>query len=169
MDGENASFYNDHYHARSLDTANHPSRKWAKIFHAQIMGDIPNGWRVCAENLYAKHTIHYTDLEAFVLAFSVWNEQNFCLDWKQTQEWFELLNIPQVPVLYKGLYSAEVLHQIENDMDFDKDEGYVMRVADGFHYNDFRKWVAKYVRKGHVQHLDGHWASRPVVPNKLAI
>ena len=43
MDGENASFYNDYYHARSLDMVNHPSRKWAKMLHARIMGDIPEG------------------------------------------------------------------------------------------------------------------------------
>ena len=168
MDGENASFYHDYYHARSLDMANHPSRKWAKILHSQIMGDIPPGWRICAENLYAMHSIYYTNLEAYVLAFSIWDDKNFCLGWDETQEWFTLLNLPQVPVLYEGPFSEEVLHKIEADLDFEKDEGYVMRTYDGFHYNDFRKWVAKYVRKGHVHHQDGHWANRPIVPNVLA-
>jgi len=168
MDGENASFYNDHYHARSLDTVNHPSRKWAKMLHARIMGDIPESWRVCAENLYAEHSIHYDDLEAFVLAFSIWNEKNECLGWDETQDWFELLEVPQVPVLYEGLFSEEKLHEIESTLDFEIDEGYVMRTRDSFHYNDFRQNVAKYVRKGHVQHsTEGHWINRPITPNEL--
>lgn len=167
MDGENSNFYNDHYHARSLDTVNHPSRKWAKMFHARIMGDIPEGWRVCAENLYAEHSIHYDNLEAFILAFSIWNEKNFCLGWDDTQEWFGLLDIPQVSVLYEGLFSEDMLHDIEKNLDPIKDEGYVMRIRDGFHYNDFRKYVAKYVRKGHVHHKDGHWINRPIIPNSL--
>jgi hypothetical protein len=45
-------------------------------------------------------------------------------------------------------------------------EGYVVRLASGFHYRGFRQSVAKYVRKDHVQ-TDDHWKSREVVPNRL--
>jgi len=45
-------------------------------------------------------------------------------------------------------------------------EGYVVRLAGGFHYRAFRRSVAKYVRKGHVQ-TDDHWKSQAVVANKL--
>jgi hypothetical protein len=57
MDGENTSLYRDYYHARSLDSNSHPSQSWARQFHAQISWNIPEGWRVCAENLYARHSI----------------------------------------------------------------------------------------------------------------
>lgn len=167
MDGENTSMYNDHLHARSLDSRNHPSRKWAKILHARVMGDIPEGWRICAENLYAEHSIHYPNLDAYVQAFSIWDQHNICLSWNETQEWFELLDIPQVEVLYDGIFSVDMLTDIEKTLNYDLDEGYVMRRADAFHYVEFKKWVAKYVRSGHVHHKDGHWANRKIIPNEL--
>ena len=52
MDGENSTFYQDHYHARSLDSKDHWSRSWAKQLHSRIRNDIPLGWRLCGENMY---------------------------------------------------------------------------------------------------------------------
>jgi len=40
-DGENATLYDDYYHARSLDGRHHPSRSWIKNFHAKIAHYIP--------------------------------------------------------------------------------------------------------------------------------
>ena len=51
MDGEQTSMYNDGLHARSLTMESHPSRSWVKAIHAQISHDIPEGWRVCGQNL----------------------------------------------------------------------------------------------------------------------
>ena len=50
MDGENTTMYNDYIHARSLDSASHPSREWVKNLHAQIQWQIPDGWRICGES-----------------------------------------------------------------------------------------------------------------------
>jgi RNA ligase len=58
MDGENTSLYRDHLHARSLDGRHHPSRNWVKQFWSRLRADIPEGWRICGENLYARHSIH---------------------------------------------------------------------------------------------------------------
>lgn len=163
MDGENFTMYHDYCHARSIDSRNHPSRNRAKAFHAQIQGNIPKDWRVCAENLYAKHSIFYNDLEAYVLAFSVWNEKNICLSWEDTKEWLNLLDIPMVPILYEGKYSEKLLHQFENDLD----EGYVIRATHSFSYQDFKTYVAKYVRKDHIK-TTKHWMRGQVlIENKL--
>jgi RNA ligase len=109
MDGENTSMYSDGLHARSVDSKNHPSRNWVKTFHAKIQGDIPDGWRVCGENLFAKHSIGYTSLPSFFLGFSMWHERNVCLSWDSTLEWFELLGVTPVRVLYDGLYDEGVI------------------------------------------------------------
>jgi hypothetical protein len=45
-------------------------------------------------------------------------------------------------------------------------EGIVVRIEDEFPYSDFRRVVAKYVRKGHVQ-THGHWMRQRIVPNRL--
>ena len=48
------------------------------------------------------------------------------------------------------------------------EEGYVIRLAQKFDYNDFQKSCAKFVRRGHV-HCSDHWMSEPVIPNKLKL
>jgi hypothetical protein len=71
MDGENTTLYRDRLHARSLNANPHPSRGWVKNLHAQMRHDIPEGWRVCGENLYAQHSIAYRNLESYFLVFSI--------------------------------------------------------------------------------------------------
>jgi uncharacterized FlgJ-related protein len=46
-------------------------------------------------------------------------------------------------------------------------EGYVVRLADGFSYGEFRKSVAKFVRKDHVT-TTKHWTHGPIVVNELS-
>lgn len=165
MDGENTSIYSDYTHARSIIGRPHVSRDWVKGFASTWQSDLPAGWRVCGENVYAQHSIAYEELETYFLGFSVWNDKNECLSWDDTVEWFDLLGIKSVPVLYSGIYNEELIKGIS--LDFSKQEGYVIRLSDSFHYDDFRNSVAKFVRKGHVQEDGEHWMSKEVVPNKL--
>lgn len=92
-----------------------------------------------------------------MIGFSVWNEQNECLSWSDTKIWLELLDIPSVPVLYKGTWDETVIRSLYNsDIDIATREGYVVRLADSFHYKDFKQSVAKFVRKDHVS-TSKHW------------
>jgi len=167
MDGENTTLYPDYTHARSVDSANHPSRNWVKNFWGSIRFNIPEGWRICGENLYAKHSIFYTDLPTFFMGFSVWNERNICLSWDETLEWLELIGITPVPAMYDGIFDEKIIRNLWNDKDWDNSEGYVMRVADAIEYGEFRHKVAKFVRNGHIQTIK-HWMhGQPIEPNKL--
>ena len=170
LDGECTTMYRDYLHARAIDYAPHPSRDRVRALHGAIAHDIPDGWRICGENVYAVHSIAYDALPAHFLVFSIWNARNECLPWDETVLWAMLLGLESVPVLYRGpwdetavrkLDGAAVKSQLGGDC-----EGYVVRLADSFHYRAFRQSVAKYVRKGHVQ-TDEHWKSREVIPNKL--
>ena len=167
MDGENTSMYKDHIHARSLDSASHPSRKWVKGLWAQISYEIPEGWRVCGENLYSIHTIPYKDLPTYFMAFSIWNEKNICLSWEETMEWFTLLNLQTVPILYKGIYDEKILKTLyKPTLDDNACEGYVVRLANEFAFSEFRKSVAKFVSKNfEIKH--GHWSSGVIKTNLL--
>lgn len=168
MDGENTTIYSNHIHARSINSAHHPSRNWVKALQGRLSHSIPEGWRICGENLFAKHSIEYADLVSFFYSFSIWNEENICLDWKSTVEWCELLEIEHVPVLYSGLYDEKAIKAAWRPQMGGRDsEGYVIRLFDSFAYNDFEKSVAKYVRKDHVQ-SDSHWMFQEIVPNKLS-
>jgi len=169
MDGENTTMYRDHIHARSLDSAHHPSRAWVKTLHGSICQDIPEGWRVCGENLYAEHSISYRNLPSYFLVFSIWTDKNECLSWQETEEWSALLGLSTVPVLYRGPFAYNTIRNLYNpDTDSKTIEGYVVRLESGFDYKDFTKSVAKFVRKNHVQ-TDEHWMSKPVTANGLQI
>jgi hypothetical protein len=152
MDGENTTMYHDHIHARSIDGRSHLSRNWVKNMHSAIAHEIPVGWRVCGENLYAKHSIKYDNLASYFMAFSIWDEKNNCLSWDDSVEWFELLSIESVPLLYDGIYNEDHIKALY----VPNSEGYVVRLADSFHCSDFRHCVGKYLRVGHVQ-TDEHW------------
>jgi hypothetical protein len=168
LDGENTSLYTNYMHARSLSSGSHPSRDWVKNFHRQFAHDIPEGWRINVENCYAEHSIKYKNLASYVYGFAVWNNQNRCLGWDDTIEWFNLLGITTCPTLYEGPWNEELIRKLHNStFNGDECEGYVVRTRDGFSYGDFRKSVAKYVRKGHIQTVK-HWMTgQAMVKNQL--
>lgn len=172
MDGENTTMYRDAIHARSLDlTMTHPSRNWVRAFHGSIKHEIPEGWRICGENLYAVHSIKYSNLSSYFMLFSIWNDKNECLSWEETKEWAALLGVETVPVAFEGKWEefydiARIGGGWRPVSTFGEVEGYVVRTEHGFHYDDFHKYMAKYVRKGHVQ-TDQHWMNKPVEPNGI--
>lgn len=172
LDGENSTMYNDYYHARSLDGVDHPSRSWIKQFHASIKYNIPNGYRICGENMYAKHSIEYTNLKSYFYCFSIWDETNMCLSWDDTTELCALLGIEHVPVLHQPFIWDDALtpNLLQNDklfqLDLNSQEGYVIRNSSSFHYDEFSNNVAKWVRANHVQ-TDSHWMHSQIIPNTL--
>lgn len=164
MDGENTTLYTDYIHARSLDSKHHPSRNWVKQLQGRIGYQIPEGWRICGENMYAQHSIAYDALESYFYVFSIWDETNRCLSWDDTVEWAQMLNLTTPPVLYRGTWSEEKVQELTFDPE--RMEGYVVRNTKGFAYQDFSRNIAKSVRANHVQ-TDEHWMHRAVVANQL--
>jgi hypothetical protein len=166
MDGENTSMYRDHLCARSVSNMKkHTSREWIKAFHASIANNIPEGWRLCGENLWAMHSIHYDNLPSYFMGFSVWDDNNQCLSWDDTTTWLQLLGITPVREIYRGSFSEDVVKKVFEPF-MEEHEGYVVRLAEGFPYAKFKNSVAKYVRKNHVQ-TDEHWLTKTIVRNKL--
>lgn len=170
-DGENTSLYSDYLHARSIDGRDHPSRSWIKRNHSVWKNDIPEGWRVCGENLYAEHSIHYKNLTSYFLLFSIWNEKNECLSWDETIIWSKLIGLQIVPVLYRGIWNKEKIKKCftgKSTFLDSEQEGYVVRTVDGFRFSEFKKSVAKFVRKNHVT-SSHNWMNRQVITNELNI
>jgi hypothetical protein len=167
MDGENTTLYSDHTHARSLDSRSHPARDWLKQYWSGFARDIPPGWRICGENLYARHSLSYCALPSYFLGFSIWNERNVALSWDETLEWFSLLRIEPVPLLYRGAFDESRLRALASPAQTLAREGYVVRVAGEIPYAAFRRSVAKFVRAGHVQTSE-HWMHRQIERNTLA-
>jgi hypothetical protein len=168
MDGENTTLYKDNYmHARSIDSVTNWTRDVAKKIHSGIAHEIPEDFRLCCENVYAKHSIYYPDdyLEGYLYLLSVWNGKNECLSWDETLLYAEVLDLPTPKELYRGLYDEKILKDIAKNLDRKTEEGFVVRIVDAFEYKDFSSCVTKYVRSGHVQ-TDQHWLKN-ATPNGI--
>ncbi|MFI6286894.1 RNA ligase family protein [Streptomyces sp. NPDC051018] len=167
LDGENTTLYGDGMHARSPDSAHHPSRAWVKALQGRIAHAIPEGWRVCGENMYARHSLAYDGLDGFFYGFSVWDGRGRCLDWDGTVRFLRGLGIPVPRVLWRGTLDKRAERALRAlRLDTARQEGYVVRTADGFAAGEFGARVAKWVRAGHVG-TDKHWMHSAVVPNGL--
>lgn len=179
LDGENTTLYRDYIHARSVDGRHHPSRSWVKQLHSGMSHLIPKGWRICGENLYAKHSIFYSNLPSYFFAFSVWNDKNICLSWSETVEWCKMMGLEIVPYkLFRFQSNGQVSLSIptsgfecwtdETKTEKTSEEGYVLRTADySFSFDDFNLNMAKYVRANHVQTSE-HWMHSKIIPNELS-
>jgi RNA ligase len=170
MDGENTTMYKDYIHARSINSGSHPSRDWVKGLWSRVSYMLDDDMRVCGENLYALHTIHYQDLTSYFNVFSIWSE-NVCMSWDDTVEYAGILGLDVVPVIYRGPYDAELIKTVFAAAGKGH-EGYVVRNADSFAYQDFRRNVGKYVKpefRQAVNNSHGHWISKKMETNKLKV
>ncbi len=168
MDGENTTVYPTGYtHARSVDSKSHPSRDWLKANAAQWAWKIPSGWRVCGENLYARHSISYTTLPSYFMMFGVFDENDMALDWDTVESLALELQVPTVPVLYRGPWDETNIRKLftGESQCGGAQEGYVVRLARSFRWEESA--IAKFVRTNHVQ-TDDHWMHKAVIPNGLS-
>ena len=170
LDGENTGMTSQRCHARSLDSKHHPSRNLVKQLHATISPQIPDGWKLFGENVYAKHTVFYEKLTAYFYLFSIWDESQRCLSWKDTEEWAEILGVKTVPVLYQGIWDETKIKSCWSGKSFfgGSQEGYVVRLASGFSLEDFPLSIGKFVSAEFKNNMsDVHWAQTEVIPNLM--
>lgn len=163
MDGENTTVYKDGYvHARSIDGTGKPWQKEIKALSSEWFWKIPEGWRVCGENLQAKHSIEYVfeNRNQLFQCFGIYDQNNNCLSWESIERCCDDWGIITVPVIYKGPYNKEYILNTFSDyckiISPQEVEGFVVRSADLFPYDRFSENVGKFVRKNHVQ-TDSHW------------
>ncbi len=164
LDGENTTLYRDGLHARSLDSGHHPSRSWVKALHGRVASRIPEGFRVCGENVFARHSIGYRELDSYFHAFSVWTDRGVALGWDETVRFARRLGVPTPRVSWRGIFDERAIRRIR--VDRDRVEGYVVRPAGEIPFASFGELVGKWVRSAHVT-TDAHWMNADVVPNAL--
>jgi hypothetical protein len=181
------SMYRDHIHARSLDSKHHPSRDWIKRLHAQICYDIPEGYRICGENMFAYHSIYYANLPTYFFVYGIYDDKNNCLNWDETKEFCEILGLHTVPTFYEGIWDEAKIKKLwtgkgtfetyasaKNRPKYPDDfgpcdaEGYVCRLRGRFHYDDFSKCCAKFVGADFRRSMrQVNWQTEMVIPNQL--
>jgi hypothetical protein len=168
LDGENTCMNRYDVFARSHGV---PTRSpWSKnMWEAngiwqkchRLIGE--NEW-VYGENLYGEHSIHYDKLRDYFHIFAVRNDDTYTwYSWNDVEMLALLLDIPTVPVLYRGTITSE--RELRTHVEYftsqpsaygDTREGVVIRIADEFPVDEFSHYVCKWVRPNHVT-TDEHW------------
>ncbi len=159
MDGGNLTMTRDHMFARSLDSGTHPWDTFAKGIWAQNRFNIPVGWRVSGESLYARRSVPYDSLEAYYLVFGMWDENDMFIDWDRVQSYAQAWGFKTVPELYRGPSFKDATKAWDEQRDARTSEGYVIRDAGDFHISTCNHHMGKWVRRNHVQTSDD-WRHR---------
>lgn len=109
--------------------------------------------------MMAQRSVAYTDLPRVFMVFGIWDETNTLLSWSEMEQWVELLDLPVVPVLYRGTDFSEAVTAWERSYSPESSEGFVVRDAGRIHYDQFTERFAKYVRANHVR-TSSDWRNR---------
>jgi hypothetical protein len=150
MDGGNISMMRDNFYGRSLDSGTHAWDQQAKALWAKIRLDIPEGWRLSGESMYARRSIAYENLPGIYLLFGIWDETNTLLSWDDTIIWAEMLGLPMVETIYRGTSFKDAREAWAKNYSPETSEGFVVRDAGRIAYKDFPNKALKFVRASHV-------------------
>lgn len=163
LDGSNTAITKDGVYGRShVDFTRNPwDRKSWEIWE-RIKRDIDPGVYVFGEGMYGIHSIEYSNLTSYFYIFGV-RDNGIWIPWEEVEEYSYILDLPTVPVLFRGQVSSEKeLKTLTERLASEPSElggireGIVVRTSHMFHNDDFSTNAMKIVRKGHVQ-TDVHW------------
>jgi hypothetical protein len=163
LDGENCGMNKDGVYARSHATFTQSAwSREVRQLHSLLKRDISEGVYLFGENMEGIHSIEYEYLTSYFYLFGVRDNLTW-ISWDEVEEYSYLLDIPTVPVLFKGVFEnyndlktkVEDLVQLPSSLG-GKREGIVIRKSSEFDDSIFGESVMKWVRKGHVS-TDEHW------------
>jgi len=182
LDGSNCCIYNGKVYGRSHEVeTDHPSYAPIKAFVSGF-GYKDSSWVLYGENMFAVHSIEYKHIKSLMYLFAVLiPSKNEIMAYDTMNEFYDFeneipdyhyrnldisypLNITVVPSLFRGVFWDTASIKKWMDEAIKKEsfcggpcEGFVIRNAESFSFNDFELNVAKYVRRGHVQDEE-HWS-----------
>ena len=163
LDGSNTCFTKEFCFGRShAAPTNNPWDVKVRELHSILKHSLSEDLWLFGEGMEAIHSITYSNLTSVFYLFNI-KYGNKWLSWQEVEEYAYLLNIPTVPVLYKGIFKSEkelkekVIELAEQPSSLiGEREGVVIRVADEFSDECFPTYLQKFVRDNHVR-TDSHW------------
>ena len=163
LDGSNTCFTKDFCFGRShAAPTNNPWDVKVRELHSILKHSISEGMWLFGEGMEAIHSITYSNLTSVFYLFNI-KYENKWLSWQEVEDYAYLLDIPTVPVLYKGIFKTEkelkdtIIKLAEQPSELGGErEGIVIRVADEFDNDNFSTYLQKFVRANHVR-TDEHW------------
>jgi hypothetical protein len=149
LDGGLLTFTRDAIHGRSPGDDARPWDRPAKALWAMTSHRIPDDWRVCGESMWARRGIAYSDLPGVFIVFGIWDETDTLLGWDDTVDWARRLELPVVPVLYRGGSISEARAAWAGCRTPRNSEGYVVRAAGRIPAAEFAVKVLAWVHAEH--------------------
>jgi len=150
LDGSNYNMTCERAYARSIDGTNHPWDAYARRIWSRVRWDLPENIRLSGESLQGRRSVSYDNLASPFMLFAVWEDDRL-LSWDEMTEWAELLELKTVPLLYRGTSFKEATTVWETAHNEESSEGFVVRDAGSFAYDEYGTHVAKWVRENHVR------------------
>jgi hypothetical protein len=143
-----------------------PLWKWLANRETRLFDTLVDRLILFGEWCYARHSIHYTRLPDFFLAFDVFDksEQRF-MSCRRRNDIAAELDLATVPMVGEGVFSlGEISSMIGPSFLYDGPmEGIYLR-------QENPTWLiqrAKVVRAEFVQQIGVHWSKQPLVANRL--
>ncbi|RQM26291.1 hypothetical protein B5M09_003463 [Aphanomyces astaci] len=128
----------------------------------------PGRYVLYGEWLYAQHSIAYTNLPSYFLAFDMYDRELECF-WsvERLQQALDETSIHMVPTVFTGTYSS--MEQLKTLLETKSQfyDGVVEGVVIRKEANQQLHAKAKLVRDDFIQHIDKHWTTKGVVKNHL--
>lgn len=165
LDGENTCFNKEGVFARSHSKpTQNPWADYLKPKWSALKNNLGN-LEIFGENLYAVHSIEYTQLKHYFYVFAV-RELDKWLSWEEVNQYAQLLDFPVAPVIEIGTLPGEIGKNCFEEQILGyatrpsllggNREGLVVRVQREFGNSEFPNCIFKWVRSGHVK-TDEHW------------
>lgn len=163
LDGENNSMTSDGVYARShVDFTVSPWSSKVRELHSVLKSSISEELYIFGEAMSAIHSIEYTNLTSHFYMFGA-RYKGIWSSWDEVEDYAFLLDLPTVPVLFKGIVNSEKeLQALTEELVKQESacggqrEGLVCRVQREFSDDEFETCVAKIVRANHVT-TNEHW------------
>ncbi len=163
LDGENNSMVCDGVYARShTDFTISPWSAKVRELHSILKHSISKDLYIFGEAMSAIHSIEYENLTSHFYMFGA-RYKGIWSSWEEVEEYAYLLDLPTVPVLFKGTVKSykelkDLIEKLvaEPSVLGGTREGVVARPLKQFNDDEFSSSVFKWVRKDHVT-TDSHW------------
>lgn len=171
LDGENTCLNQYGVFARShAAPTRHPWAQYLKERWHLLKNDLGD-LEIFGENIYAIHSIQYTEIEHHFFVFAVRHLDKW-LSWEEVKFYAAMIDFPTVPELElvepddQEIFEKDILNLVQQPSIFQSQdvysempctmEGIVSRNTDEYTIEDFKQNVFKYVRKDHVK-TNEHW------------
>lgn len=169
LDGGCTCLWNGEVYARATSAPSHAGwMAMVRKYHAYKTTSIPNAQMLYGEDMYGVHSIKYDAMnrdETFRLfgVRTVIKTIDRFMSWDHTMTISKVLDIPAVPVLFRGSFSSvdEITAWFNTNITKPSKfgsvcEGFVLRKTAVFDTCNFANNVVKFVRENHVQ-TNTHW------------